>query len=84
VCTPVPEDAALPLEVARHAIRRATEESGRAGIHGPELTPWVLARVAELTEGASVRANTALIENDARVAGRISVALAAASTVTRA
>jgi pseudouridine-5'-phosphate glycosidase len=41
------------------------------------LTPWLLARVAELTEGASVRANTALIVNDARVAGQIAAQLGA-------
>ena len=44
-------------------------------MRGPALTPWLLARIAELTDGASVRANTALIVNDARVAGQIAVAL---------
>ena len=38
---------------------------------GPDLTPWLLARVAGLTEGAAVRANTALIVNNAGVAARI-------------
>jgi pseudouridine-5'-phosphate glycosidase len=75
VCVPVPADAALPLEVARAAADRATAEAGPAGIHGPALTPWLLARIAELTDGASLRANTALIENDARVAGRLAMAL---------
>jgi pseudouridine-5'-phosphate glycosidase len=41
------------------------------------MTPWVLARVAELTDGASVRANTALIVNNARAAGELALALAA-------
>ena len=75
VCVPVPADAALPLEVARAAVERATADAGSAGIHGPALTPWLLARIAELTDGASLRANSALIENDARVAGRLAVAL---------
>ena len=39
--------------------------------HGPEITPWLLARIATLTDGASVRANTALITNNAGVAGRL-------------
>ena len=71
VCVPVPAAAALSLEVARAAVERATTEAEAAGIHGPALTPWLLARIAELTDGASLRANTALIENDARVAGRL-------------
>ena len=51
-------------------------EAGAAGIAGPALTPWLLARIAVLTDGASVRANTALIVNDARVGGRLAAALA--------
>ena len=76
LCTPVPAAEALPLDEARSAIERAVAEAEAAGIHGPATTPWLLARVAELTNGASIRANTALIENDARVAGLLAVALA--------
>jgi pseudouridine-5'-phosphate glycosidase len=76
VCTPVPEAAALPLDVARAAIERAIADAGAAGITGPALTPWLLARIATLTDGRSVRANTALIEHDAEVAGALAVALA--------
>ncbi len=77
VCVPVPADAAMPLDEAREAIERATAEAEHAGIHGPELTPWLLARIGELTQGASIRANTALIVNDARVAGELAIRLAA-------
>lgn len=73
---PVPAEQALPLDEARAAIEQATDEADRAGVHGPALTPWLLARVAELTDGASLRANTALIVNDARVAGELAVELA--------
>ncbi len=83
VCVPVPADAALPLEVARVAVERATADARSAGIHGPALTPWLLARIAELTDGASLRANTALIENDARVAGRLAVAISRSSRQLR-
>lgn len=76
VCVPVPEADALPLETARAAIDRAIADADAAGVHGPALTPWLLARVAALTDGASVRANTALIENNARFAGQLAVALA--------
>jgi pseudouridine-5'-phosphate glycosidase len=75
VCVPAPEAEALPGDVARAAVERAVREAEAAGIHGPATTPWLLARIAELTDGASIRANTALIVNDARVAGQLAVAL---------
>ncbi|MFL5683040.1 MAG: pseudouridine-5'-phosphate glycosidase [Chloroflexota bacterium] len=71
VCVPVPAPDALPDDVARASVERAVAEAEVAGIAGPTLTPWLLARIAEITEGASVRANTALIVNDARVAGEL-------------
>lgn len=76
VCVPVPVEAALSRDEADAAIAQALEEEGRAGVHGPASTPWVLARVAELTGGRSLTANLALIENNARVAGQIAVAMA--------
>ena len=77
LCTPVPEDAALPEDVARDAIEQAIAEAEARAVRGPALTPWLLSRVADLTEGASVRANTALIVNDARIAGQIATHLPA-------
>lgn len=77
VAVPVPESAALPRDVADAAIEAATRDADAAGVHGPASTPWILNRVAELTGGRSVEANLALIENNARVAGEIAVALAA-------
>ena len=59
-------------------VERAVGEAETALVRGPALTPWLLARIAELTGGASVRANTALIVNDARVAGQLALALAVA------
>ena len=76
VCIPVPADVALPDDEVREVVERAVREADAAGIGGPALTPWLLARIATLTDGASVRANTALIVNDARVAGEIAVRLA--------
>jgi pseudouridine-5'-phosphate glycosidase len=78
LCAPVPVGDELPLAEARAAIDRAVSEADAAEIHGPALTPWLLARIATITAGASVRANTALIVNNASVAGRIAVALVAA------
>ena len=75
LCVPVPADAALTEDIARDAVERAIAEAEASAIRGPALTPWLLARVAALTEGSSVRANTALIVNDARVAGQIAAHL---------
>jgi pseudouridylate synthase len=77
VCVPVPEADALPGDVARAAVERAIGEATEAGVSGPELTPWLLARIAVLTDGASIRANTSLIVNDAGFAGAMAVRLAA-------
>ena len=76
VCVPVPPAEALPEDVARDAVERAIADLGQAGIHGPATTPWLLARIAEITGGASIRANTALIVNDARVAGQFAASMA--------
>jgi pseudouridine-5'-phosphate glycosidase len=75
VCVPVPADVALPDDVARDAVERAVGDAEAAGIAGPALTPWLLARIAELTEGRSVPANSALIANNARVAASLAASL---------
>lgn len=74
---PVPAEHALDGLAAEEAIHRATEEAEAQGIRGRDVTPFVLARVAELTGDESRRANTALLANNARVAAHIAVALAA-------
>jgi pseudouridine-5'-phosphate glycosidase len=71
VCVPVPEADALSDDQARDAVDRACADADDKGISGPDLTPWLLARIAELTNGAAVRANTALIINNARIAAEI-------------
>jgi pseudouridine-5'-phosphate glycosidase len=75
VANPVPAEFALSNQDAESAIARAVADSESAGVHGPAATPFVLSRVAELTNGRSVAANLALIENNARVAAEIAVAL---------
>ena len=75
VCVPVPEADALADDAGREAIGRAHRDAVAAAIGGPAVTPWVLARVAELTDGASVRANTALIVNNARAAATLAASL---------
>jgi pseudouridine-5'-phosphate glycosidase len=76
ICNPVPEADALPLHVAREAIGQALREAEITGVSGGAVTPWLLARVAAITNGASVRANIALIRDNARVAGLLAGELA--------
>jgi pseudouridine-5'-phosphate glycosidase len=75
VCVPVPEGDALPRPLVDEVVGRVTREADDASISGPALTPWLLARIADLTGGASIRANTALIVNNARVAGQLAALL---------
>jgi pseudouridylate synthase len=78
VCVPVPADVALPDDVARDAVERAVADAEAAGVVGPALTPWLLARIATVTDGRSVPANTGLIVNNARFAGSLAASLAGA------
>lgn len=73
----VPIPAADELAGVDDALDAALRAADGAGIHGAALTPFVLARIAEATEGRSVPANLALAENNARIAGEIAVACAA-------
>ena len=74
VTVPVPEAAALPIEEAEAAIAEATRLAEAAGIHGKAVTPYVLAKVLELTGGRSQQANIAALVNNAHVAAQIAVA----------
>ncbi len=75
VTVPAPEEACMDPEEAEEAAAQAAREADKAGIHGRESTPWLLQRVVELTEGRSMVANTALLQNNGRVAAEIAVAL---------
>ena len=76
LCVPVPAADALSETAAAEAIERAINEAHDQGIAGPALTPWLLARIGVLTGGASIRANTSLIVNNAGVAGQLAARLA--------
>ncbi len=75
VTVPVPEADELPKEIAEAAIQHATREAEEQGIQGKEVTPFILARVAEITEGQSRQANVAFLVNNARIAAQIAVHL---------
>ena len=74
ITVPVPVEDELQGD-AESAIVQATQEAHDRGIHGKAITPFVLGRVAELTEGRSRTANTALLVNNARTAAHIAKAL---------
>lgn len=76
VTVPLPPEVALPADEVAAAVAQAEAEAHEAGVHGPASTPFVLSRVAAITEGRSVRANLEIIRRDALAAGRIAVALA--------
>lgn len=76
VATPVPENNELPREIAEQAIAQALADAEKRGIRGKDVTPFLLARVSELTHEESREANTALLENNARVAATIARAWA--------
>ena len=75
VTVPVPEAAALDEAVANEAIAAALAAAAEQNIRGKNLTPFLLSHIAESTGEASLRANLALLENNARVGAQIAVAL---------
>jgi len=75
VCAPCPAEAAQPLAEMEQAIDAALREAEAQGVRGKAVTPFLLARVSELTGGESKAANLALLENNAAVAAEIAKAL---------
>lgn len=75
VTVPVPESDEVAESLMDEALSEALGEAERRGVSGRELTPFLLARVSERTAGASLRANVSLLENNARVAAEIALAM---------
>lgn len=76
VVVPPPVEAALPREQVERWIEQAVQEANQRGIHGAGVTPFLLARMAELSGGTSLQANLALLRQNARVGAQIAGALA--------
>jgi pseudouridine-5'-phosphate glycosidase len=72
----VPPPSPLPREEIERAIAAALAEARRRKLAGKEMTPFLLARVADETSGRSLSANLLLLENNARTAAEVAVALA--------
>lgn len=71
VCVPVPEASEVPADVLDETLAAALAEAERTGVGGRELTPFLLSRMSGQSGGATLRANIALLENNARVAAQI-------------
>ena len=75
VVVPVPSQFEVPAEELQIVLTTALEDAEWKGVVGPALTPFLLSQMAERSGGATLRANIALLENNARVAAEIARAV---------
>ncbi len=78
LCNPVPVEHAMDADEVARATREAEARAERAGVRGKARTPFLLSALAELTDGRSLEANLALLQDNARLAGEVAVGLSAA------
>ncbi|ALK95916.1 pseudouridine-5'-phosphate glycosidase [Massilia sp. WF1] len=77
VSNPVPEAAAMQNEEIGAIIAQALREADQQGVKGKAVTPFLLARIKELTNGRSLATNIALVKHNAQVGAKLAVALKA-------
>ena len=75
VTNPIPEEYSMDPAVINKAIDEAVAEAKAQGIHGKETTPFLLARIKDITGGDSLDSNIQLVFNNARLAARTAVEL---------
>jgi pseudouridine-5'-phosphate glycosidase len=71
VANPLPEDRSVSDEVIENAIQESLRAAEVQGIHGQNVTPYLLAKVSELTHGSSMEANLFLLRSNSKLAARI-------------
>ena len=71
IANPIPEESALSRTYVNRIINKAILEAANKGIKGKKLTPFLLSRINELSEGKSLKANIELMKNNARVGAKI-------------
>ena len=76
VTNPIPEEYSMDPEVINKAIDDAVEEAKRLGIHGKQTTPFLLAKIKDITGGDSLASNIRLVYNNAELAAKIAGNLA--------
>ncbi len=77
---PVPSKDEIPQIKMEHTIQQAIDDAKLARVNGKAVTPWLLNRIFELTNGDSLTTNQALIKNNATLAAQIAVSLSQAQT----
>jgi pseudouridine-5'-phosphate glycosidase len=77
IANPIPNEAEISSEALAPVIAQAQSEADEQGISGKAVTPFLLRRIFELTEGRSLTANIALVRNNARLAAEIAQEMAA-------
>ena len=75
VSNPIPEEYSMDPEVINKAIDQAVNEANEKGIHGKETTPFLLARIKDITGGDSLESNIKLVYNNAALAAKTAIAL---------
>lgn len=75
IANPIPEQDEIPRDVITPIVEQALADATQQGIAAKDVTPFLLARIFELTEGRSLSANIALVKNNARLAAQIASAL---------
>lgn len=75
ICVPCPEDSAIPVVEVEAILETALMEAKREGVHGKDLTPFLLHQMSELSSGLTQKANLALLRNNALIAAQIAKAL---------
>lgn len=78
VTIPVPEEEEVPTALLEEALAKALEMAEAQGVRGAALTPFLLGQLNESTQGRTLKANIALLKNNARVAAEVALALARA------
>ena len=73
VTNPTPEEYSMDADVINKAIDEAVEEAKAQGIHGKETTPFLLAKIKDLTGGDSLASNIQLVYNNAKLAAATAV-----------
>lgn len=74
VCNPIPEEYSMDQKVINQAIDQAVQEAEEKGIHGKEITPFLLDRIQQITGGNSLASNIQLVFNNAKLAAQIACA----------
>jgi pseudouridine-5'-phosphate glycosidase len=77
VTVPVPADFEVQLEETERVLAEALDEAEKLSVSGRDITPFLLKQMSEKSDGATLKANTALLENNARIAAEIATSICA-------